>query len=269
MYAKPYLPDLGESSNTYRPYVRISSREAAIPSKPKRTRSTLSPDDARKHYVEIGEIATLEQIRTDAKALDDLAIAIGPFARLDAGAVAAREKKTRGSITNLFGSQSAFQVETMKLALSAGAWIDQIRYPAPADFPTAEAWIGALFAAESARGPQHGAKPILNYAALWALWLSALPYGLWSKRVAKPSVEEYGRWMKALEQVYAGALDHFGLKLRRGVTLHDLAAGTGALVEGTWLNQCVGQSHPGSSQPLSTALARSGLLLWRGATEPA
>lgn len=201
--------------------------------------------------------------------LDDRAIAVGPFARLDAGAVAAHEKKTRGAVTNLFGSQNNFQVETMALAMSAGDWIDQIAYPSPADHATAEGWVDALFAGESARGPVHGAKPSLSYAFLWTLWLSAVPYGLWSKRVAEPSVEEYALWLKSLEQVYEQALKHFGMKLRKGTTLNDLACATGSLIEGVWLNQCLSTRHPSDpSQPVATVLRRTGLLLWRGATEP-
>lgn len=243
--------------------------EGTIGTKSKRGRSTLPKDEARRRYIEIGELAALEQIRKDSKMLDDLAIAVGPFARLDAGAVAARDDKTRGAITNLFGSQANFQVETMALALSAGDWIDQIEYPTPADFPTADEWVDALFANQSARGPVHGAKPSLSYAFLWSLWLSAVPYGLWSKRVSQPSVEEYAWWLKSLEQVYEQALDHFGMKLREGVTLNDLACATGSLIEGVWLNQCLGTRHPSDpSQPISTALRRSGLLLWHGATEP-
>jgi hypothetical protein len=46
-------------------------------------------------------------------------MAIGPFARLDAGDVAAHVGKTRGAISNAFGSQAAFQAETMALALGA------------------------------------------------------------------------------------------------------------------------------------------------------
>lgn len=245
------------------------SREGTIATKTKRVRSTLPKDEARRRYIEIGELAALEQIRKDSRMLDDLAIAVGPFARLDAGAVAARDKKTRGAITNLFGSQASFQVETMMLALSAGDWIDRIEYPAPADYRMAEEWVDAFFAGQSERGPAHGAKPSLSYAFLWSLWLSAVPYGLWSKRVSQASVEEYARWMKSLEQVYERALDHFGLKLRDGVTLNDLACATGSLIEGAWLNQCLGTRHPSDpSQPISSVLRRSGRLLWQGATEP-
>jgi len=229
----------------------------------------LPKEEARHRYVEIGELAVLEQIRKDSKMLDDLAIAVGPFARLDAGAVAARDKKTRGAITNVFGSQASFQVETMMLALSAGDWIDQIDYPNPADYGSADEWVEALFAGQSARGPMHGAKPSLNYAFLWSLWLSAVPYGLWSKRVSDPSVDEYARWLKSLEGIYQHALDHFGMRLQDGVTLNDLACATGSLIEGAWLNQCLSTRHPSDpSQPISTALTRTGRLLWRGATEP-
>ena len=98
-------------------------------------RSTLPKDEARRRYVEIGELKVLEQIKRDSELLDEQAIPIGPFARLDANAVAAHDGKTRGAITNLFGSQAAYQAETMALALSAGDWIERLEYPAPADHP--------------------------------------------------------------------------------------------------------------------------------------
>ena len=118
-------------------------------------------------------------------------MAVGPFARLDANAVAAHDGKTRGAISNLFGSQAAFQAETMALALSAADWIERIEYPAPADFPTADAWLDAFLAGESARGPVHGGEPVVDYGTLWALWLSAVPYGLWSEQVSRPSMDEH------------------------------------------------------------------------------
>ena len=216
----------------------------------------------------MGELVALEQIRKDARLLDDKSIAIGPFIRLEAAAVAERDKKTRGAITNLFGSQANFQAETMELALSAGDWIDKIDYPGPADFPDDEAWIDALFAGQSARGPRHGAKPTLNYAFLWILWLSVMPYGLWSKQIARPSVAEYARWLASLERMYERAMDHFGLELRAGVSINDLACGTGSLIEGVWLNQCLSAHHPSDpSKPIDTVLRRSGRLLWLGATQ--
>jgi hypothetical protein len=59
------------------------------------------------------------------------------------------------------------------------------------------------------------------------------------------------------------------MKLRKGTTLNDLACATGSLIEGVWLNQCLSTRHPSDpSQPVATVLRRSGLLLWRGATEP-
>ena len=96
-----------------------------------RTRSTLPKDEARRRYIELAELAVLEQIRADAETLDRESIPVGPFARLDANALAASVGKTRGSITNLFGSQAALQAETMDLAMSARDWIDRIEYPEP------------------------------------------------------------------------------------------------------------------------------------------
>jgi hypothetical protein len=214
----------------------------------------------------MGGLEALEQIRRDSEALDREALAIGPFARLDAGAVASRDGKTRGAITNLFGSQAAYQVEVMDIVLDAETSSDWIGLPAPADFERAEEWVDALFAGQSAQGPRHDAAPEMNYAALWALWLGTVPYGLWSERVARPSMEEYGRRARQLEEAFGAALARFGLTLREGVTLPDLACGALSLIEGSWLNQCLTPAHPRSpAEPVSAALVRAGRLLWNGA----
>ncbi len=98
-------------------------------------RSNLPRDEARRRYVDAGELAVLEQIRIDSGTLDERSIAVGPFSRLDAGVVAAGDGKTRGAITNLFGSQAAYQAETMELALSAGDWIEQLVLPGAGGLP--------------------------------------------------------------------------------------------------------------------------------------
>ena len=156
------------------------------------------------------------------------------------------------------------------MALMADDWIERMEFPAPGDFSTAEAWIEALFAGESARGPQHGAEPTVNYGFLWVLWLSAVPYGLWSERISRPSMAEHAQLLARLEEVLEQGLDRFGARLRDGTTLGDLACAIASMIEGVWLNQCLTTSHPcDPSEPIATALRRSGLLLWRGATEPA
>lgn len=234
--------------------------------KPRRQRSTLPKSEARRRYLDIGILAALDQIRLDADRLDGKAIAIGPFSRLDADRVAARDGKTRGAITNLFGSQAAYQIAAMDLALDAGAWSDAGATPRPEGFADAGAWLDALLAWLSARGPRHGADPELNYAALWVLWLGAVPYGLWSERVAGPSMEEYDRWTAQLEALLTGALAHFGLGLRAGVTPADLAGALASLTEGVWLNQCLTRRDPQRpDEPAGTALLRAGRLLWQGA----
>lgn len=208
----------------------------------------------------------LEQIQKDSELLGDQPMAVGPFARLDAGAVAAHDGKTRGAITNLFGSQAAFQAETMAQALDASDWVVQIKFPVPGDFPSAEAWFDALLAGESARGPVHGAKPAVNDGFLWALWLSAMPYGLWSDQISQASMAEYVQWVKRLEHAFAQALDHFELTLRKDVTINDLACTVASLIEGAWLNQCLTKRHPcDRSEPIATTLLRGGRMLWRGA----
>jgi hypothetical protein len=234
-----------------------------------RQRSTLPKGEARQRYVEIGELAVLEQVQRDARLLDAQALAVGPFNRLDANAVAAADGKTRGAITNLFGSQAAFRAETMAHVLSAGDWIERIEYPEPAGFATAEEWVDALLSGESARGPRHGDDPSVTYATLWALWLSAVPYGLWSEQVSVPSIEEQLQTLEGLEGALTGALDHFGLTLRDGTTARDLASAIASLTEGVWLNQCLTRTHPSDpTQPIAELLRRSGRLLWAGATRP-
>jgi len=269
--------------NTYRTYLHhqsqvdsvrtvrtLTERAWVIAENQQSRRSTLPKEEARRRYVEIGELVALEQIKKDSESLDDHSIAVGPFARLDANAVAARDGKTRGAISNLFGSQATFQAETMALALSAGDWVERIEYPAPADHPTADAWIDAVLAAESERGPVHGGEAAVDYGTLWALWLSAVPYGLWSERVSRPSMAEHVQLIERLEQALADALDHFGLALRADTTANDLACALAGMVEGVWLNQCLTNRHPSDpAEPIATVLHRSGRLIWRGAVEPA
>jgi len=252
----------------YVPYARRGGR-SAITTNQHPGRSTLPKHEARQRYIEMGEFVALEQIQKDSERLDANWIAVGPFARVDANAVAAQDGKTRGAITNLFGSQAAFQADTMARALSAVDLIEQIEYPAPRDFPSADAWVDAFFADESARGPQHGSEPTVSYAFLWALWLSAVPYGLWSEQISRPSMDEYVRWLERLEQVLEHALDHFDLTLREDTTINDLACAVADMIEGVWLNQCLSSHHPSDpSEPIATVLRRSGRLLWRGATQP-
>jgi hypothetical protein len=230
-------------------------------------RSTLPKDEARRRYVALAQRQVLEQIKRDSELLDEQAIPIGPFARLDANDVAAHDGKTRGAITNLFGSQAAFQAATMALVLSVGDWIELLEYPMPEDFGTADEWLDALFGFESERGPQHGGKPVVDYWSLWALWLSTVPYGIWSEHVQGPSMDEHAQWVGRLERELGHALAVFGLELREGTTINDLAGGIASLIEGVWLNQCLTTRHPTRpSEPIVEMLRRSGKLLWLGAT---
>ena len=86
-----------------------------------------------------------------------------------------------------------------------------------------------------------------------------MPYGLWSERVSEPSMEEHEQWIEKLAGAFGEAIEHFGLRLREGVTLTDLAGAAASLIEGAWLNQCL-------TAPDDTFLRRSGRLLWEGAT---
>ena len=261
----PYVCNLRPGPDGVKDTRRTPDRRTVNTSQ--RQRSTLSKEDARQRYVQIGELAVLEQVQRDARLLDEWALAVGPFNRLDANAVAAGDGKTRGAITNLFGSQAAFQTEIMAHVLSAADWIERIEYPEPSEFATAEEWVDALLIGESARGPLHGEEPTVTYAALWALWLSAVPYGLWSEQVSMPSIEEQLQMLEGLAEALRGALDHFDLDLRQGTAVEDLASAIASLTEGVWLNQCLTRTHPSDpSQPIAELLRRSGRMLWAGAT---
>jgi hypothetical protein len=234
----------------------------------RRHRSGLPKDDARRRYLQMGSLAALEQIHRDAEELERDAMAIGPFARLDAGAVAASDGKTRGAITNLFGSQATYQVRTMGMVLDAAEISELSDWPAPDTFTEPETWVAAFFASQSARGPSHGSEPVMSYSSLWALWLGVVPYGIRSERIAAPSMDEHVRRVAQIEAVFAKALEHFGLTLCGGATLADLACGAASLIEGVWLNQCLTGTHPRDPDlPISEVLVRAGLMLWRGAVQ--
>ena len=117
-----------------------------------------------------------------------------------------------------------------------------------------------------ARGPAHGAKPTVNDGFLWALWLGALPYGVWSEVVAEPSMAEYVQTVGRLEEAIEERAGAFRTAMREGTTVNDFACAVASLIEGVWLNQCLTKRHPcDRSEPVSTLLRRSGLMLWRGA----
>lgn len=229
-------------------------------------RSTRSKKDARDHYIELGVLEVIEQVRHDAALLDAGAAAIGPFARLDANAVAAREGKTRGVISNLFGSQAAYQSAVLQRVVCWDEWVAMAEIPSPSDFAAPDDWVDALLLSQAARGPQHGKKQDLVVGGLWAMWSATVAYGLWSEAVARPSTQEFVLWIERLERVFAEALDHFGLTLREGTKLNDLACSLATLMDGAWLNQALTSTHPSEpNEPSSALLLRAGRLLWRGA----
>ena len=146
----PLIRTYGTYVDTYRTYVRpaLSSR-LARPMAAEATCRALDAAQGRGTPPLRGDRrSSPRSSRSSAtpELLDRRSIAVGPFARLDAGAVAGRDGKTRGVISNLFGSQATFQAETMERALDAGDWIEQLDYPAPADHPDAGAWLDAFFA---------------------------------------------------------------------------------------------------------------------------
>jgi hypothetical protein len=241
----------------------------------RQSRSTLAPDQARRRYIQHAALTLLQQIQVDARRLDreddEDRVAVGPFARLKADDVAASaDGKSRGAITNLFRSQRQFQLQAMALVLEDPS-VDASVLPEPAQFERADAWIEALASAESERGPMHEMEPVVGYGLTWALWLSQVPYGVWSKRIAEPSMREFQHSAARLDvDVLRGGLAHFGLEVKPPWTSLHLAAAMQSLIEGLWLNQCLSDRHPTSEGAPAAQAARTALrMLWEGATRPA
>jgi hypothetical protein len=240
-----------------------------------RRRSNLAPNEARKRYIQLAEAALLGQIQVDARRLDreddDESVAVGPFARLKADQVAATDEgKSRGAITNLFKSQRQFQLQAMALVLEDPT-VDESARPDPRMFDDATAWIQAVASAESGRGPLHEMEPAAGYAMNWVLWLSQVPYGVWSKRIAEPSMREFRHSAERLVlEVVRPGLAHFGLEVVPPWTTLDLASAMGSLIEGLWLNQCLSEAHPTTEGAPAAQAARNAMrMVWQGATRPA
>ncbi len=241
---------------------------------PERRRSILPPEEAKKRYIRAAETVILEQIRVDARRLDreddERRGAVGPFAKLNAEQVAASvDGKSRGAITNLFKSQRQFQLQAMALVLEDPE-VDIFVLPEPRAFDDADDWIDAVAAAESARGPLHEMEPLVGYGLNWALWLSQVPYGIWSEHIADPSMREFRHSAERLEaECVRPALERFGLELRPPWTTMDVASAMNSLVEGLWLNQCLTAEHPTRAGLAAAEAARNAFrMLWQGATRP-
>jgi hypothetical protein len=240
----------------------------------RRRRSLLAPDEARQRYIRAAESVLLRQVQSDARRLDadddGRSEAVGPFATLSAEAVAADvDGKSRGAITNLFRSQRQFQLSAMALVLEDPE-ADREAPPDPRDFTDAAAWIDALAVEESARGPHHGMEPAPGYGLVWALWLSQVPYGVWSQRIAAPSMREFRHSTERLEaHGILPALERFSLQVRAPWTSLDVATAIASAIEGVWLNQALTSEHPTrADHPAVDAMRTAVQMLWQGATEP-
>jgi AcrR family transcriptional regulator len=241
----------------------------------RRRRSTLPPEELRRRYIELGELVLLEQIRSEAAQLDTAvsSMPLASFAQLDADEVARRVGKTRGSITNLFGSQAAFQLATMTIGLDDFVdmgGIGEVEYQAPAAHADAESWLEALAHTESSRGPRHGHAPT-GYAARWTLWASLLPHAVWSTRIAEVSATEFESWTRWIQhELLQPALEHFGFEIAAPFHAHDLALAMAHTIEGLWLSQAIVEQYTLGDGITPEQAARTALtLLWRGATQPA
>ena len=113
-------------------------------------------------------------------------------------------------------------------------------------------------------------EPAVGYGLVWALWLSQVPYGIWSEHIATPSMREFRHSAERLDSdCVRPALERFSLEMRPPWTTLDLASAMNSLVEGLWLNQCLSSEHPTRpSVPVAQATLDALRMLWQGATQP-
>lgn len=237
-------------------------------------RNRLTRDRASQTYIRAGELEVFRQLQRDATALDetmadDRAFAVGPFARLRADVVVDELGKTRGAITNLWGSQEAFRAAVMNVFLNDDSLgLDDVQYPHPSDASTIDEWVDAWARVEIERGPRHGMDPESRYGLRWAAWLGLVPYGIWSTTVATASTDEFRLGAERYaNDVIGPALQHFDLTLLEPTTAMDLAVSASTTIEGMWLSSCLSADDPvGRPTPISTTLTTALRLLIRGAT---
>ena len=233
-------------------------------------RPRLDRDTAVETYVHQGQLEVLEQIRRDAALLDGEVTAVGPFSRVDPEQVARSVGKTRGAINNVWGSGAQFQNAVISQFLiddELGLGVHEM--PAPTDFQSLDDWIVALARAEIERGPTRNMKPSNSYALRWAVWLTLVPYGIWSDRIASASTREFQLGVaRYVSELLSPMLDHFDRRLQPGVTIEDLATAIASQVEGAWLNTCLSDDPLDDGVSNETRLCAAFAMLINGALEP-
>jgi hypothetical protein len=100
-------------------------------------------------------------------------------------------------------------------------------------------------------------------------WLGLIPYGLWSKAIAEPSLDEYRHRVQIVaDDLISLALAQFDLQLAKPHSLTDLASAFVTLVEGHWLNACLSPKDPvNQTRSLEAALATALKMLFAGAVQ--
>jgi hypothetical protein len=234
-------------------------------------RHRLDRQTALETYVNQGQLEVFEQIRRDAALLDGEVTAVGPFNRVDPEHVARSVGKTRGAINNLWGSGTQFQNAVIaQFLIDDELGLRSHNMPAPADFQSLEDWIAALAQAELELGPTRHMEPSNSYALRWAVWLTLVPYGIWSERIASSSTREFRLGVARYEsELLLPMLSHFDRRLRVGVSIQDLATGIASLVEGFWLSTCLSDDPLGDGVTNETRLTTALTMLINGALEPA
>jgi len=224
------------------------------PPDPKRERLPRKVAEAR--YLDTGLDLLLESVRDRAQQLDRALVADGPdgsapdipgpVADVTAHAVADQLGKTRGAITNIWGSQQQFHLALLKKLLTStdnlGAIPDRHETEELVDSIDDVASAVSVFAdGELERGPRPDPDlDNLTNSQLWgSLFLTELayyPYAQWSARVRKLIHDGNENYLDQLvNNFYQPGLDGLGRREHPNLRYHDLARILYALTMGFWL----------------------------------
>ncbi len=184
---------------------RRHGKETEIATNDSPGRSTLSSRQARQRYVELAELAVLEQIQRDAETLDRESIAVGPFAaprRERGGGQGWQDPRRRSATCSGARRPSRPRRWRWPSPRATGSSTSSTRHPATTRRPTP----GSTPSSRPSRRVVRIAASIPTVVLRLPLGDLAqpVPYGLWSERIRQPSMEEHVQWLDRLEDGPAG-----------------------------------------------------------------
>ena len=179
-------------------------------------RSTLPKDEARRRYVEIGELVALEQIRKDAKLLDERRSrsARSPASTPTPSPPATARRAARSPTCSAARPPSRprrWRWRSTRASGSSGS------SSPPRRLSRRRGLVRRRASPASRRaGPRTAPSRPSTTGSCGRCGSAPCPTASGASSVPGPSMEEYVQWLRRLEAILGDALDHFGLTLREG-----------------------------------------------------